>query len=541
MTKKIFFLILIFTSFSDFMVANDSRIDSLLKVLDKTIKERPIFHKQKEQKIDSLEQLLLKEPEKEGRYNIYSKIFDEYSRYNLDSALQVAYKIRELANSFVDERYMYTANMNISEILGRMGMYKESLDILNAVQFSALDQEGKVYYYHLYHSLYALLEENSISQNEKNYYKNIVLHYKDSLILVLPPNNITHATMRKGIFLSEGRYTDAQQVLDSCLVSYRQDKSMEGILNYELSDVYEKKGEITQQKKFLIRASIYDLKRAVRSYIALRKLAILLYKEGDIDRANTYMRCAMEDAIACRARFRTLEISETLPIIAAAYDKQEELDKDKLLLFLALISILTVILGISILYIWKQLKKLSVARTKLDDMYNELKKMNSELNNFNIQLTESNLVKEEYIGTVFNMCSTYIDKMESYRININRKLKAGQAEDALKLTGSNNLVANELKDFFQLFDAVFMNIYPNFIEDFNVLLLENEKIYPKGEDILSPELRVFALMRLGITDSSKIANFLHYSPQTIYNYKLRIKNKLAVSKEEFSEKIHIKW
>lgn len=539
MLKKIFFLI--FISFSGLTIANNLQTDSLLKVLDRTIKERPLLKKKKEQKIDSLKLPLSKVSNLDQRYNIYTTIFEEYSRYNLDSALQVAYKKQEIANLLNSEKYMHIADMNISEILGRMGMYKESLDILNSIHSPILDEESKAYYYHLYHSLYALLEENSVSQNEKTYYQNIVLRYKDSLILTLHPTDITHATMRKGKFLSEGKYDEALQILDSCIASHQHDESMKGILNYELSDIYEKKGSTELQKEYLIRASINDLQRVVRSYIALRKLAVLLYQEGDIERANTYMRCAMTDAIACRARFRTLEISETLPIIAAAYDKQEGHAKDRLVVSLIFISILSIILGISIVYIWKQLKKLSVARRKLDEMYKEVKKMNNELNNFNIQLTESNLVKEEYIGTVFNMCSTYIDKMEAYRINVNRKLKTGQTEEAIKLTSSTNLIPNELKEFFQLFDAVFMNLFPNFIDEFNALLMDGEKIYPKNEDILAPELRVFALMRLGITDSSKIANFLHYSPQTIYNYKLKVKNKLAVSKEEFSQKTHINW
>lgn len=516
-------------------------IDSLLKVLDSTIKEKPFFEKRKQHKIDSLKSHLLDQLTLKERYKVYNDIFEEYSRYNLDSALQIAYKKQELSKQMGDDLSVSMANMNVSEILGRMGMYKESLDILNAINTSTLDQVGKTYYYHLYHSLYSLLEENSLVEKQKTDYKNIILAYKDSLITTLPPTDLTRATMRKGKLLAVGRYDEALRILDSCFVHHQHSERRAGILNYEISDIYEKIGDGESQKKYLIIASIYDLRRAVKSYIALRKLAALLYQEGDIERANTYVQCAMEDAISSKARFRTLEISETLPIITAAYDKKEQQDKERLVSFLVLISILSAILCIGVVYIWQQYKKLAHARLSLDEMYVEVKKMNGELNNFNLQLTESNLVKEEYIGTVFNLCSTYIAKIEAYRININRKLKAGQIEDALKTTSSTNLASTEIKEFLQLFDAVFMNLYPTFIDDFNEMLQEEERLYPRNEDILPPELRVFALMKLGITDSSKIATFLHYSPQTIYNYKLRIKNKLAISKEEFSQIMHIDW
>ena len=126
--------------------------------------------------------------------------------------------------------------------------------------------------------------------------------------------------------------------------------------------------------------------------------------------------------------------------------------------------------------------------------------------------------------------------METYRLNIHNKLRNNKAEDVKTMT-STSLLPSEQKEFFDSFDAIFMNLYPNFIEDFNAMLLSDEQITPKKGDILSPELRIYALIRLGITDSGKIATFLHYSPQTVYNYKLKVKNKLTVSKEEFLEAV----
>lgn len=296
-----------------------------------------------------------------------------------------------------------------------------------------------------------------------------------------------------------------------------------------MSEIYEKKGDHEKEKQYLAISATADLKKAVKSHIALRKLAILLYKEGDINRAYNYIKCSMEDATFCGARFRIMEISEILPIINAAYDKKVGQEKEKLFRYLILISALSFILVISLLFIWRQLKKLSSAKKSIKNMYEDMRLMNENLDELNKKLSESNHVKEEYIGSIFNLCSTYIDKMESYRINLNRNLVSSRMEEVRKMTGST-LIPDELKEFFGHFDAIFLNIYPNFIDEFNALLADKEKITPKAGDILTPELRVFALIRLGITDSSRIASFLHYSPQTVYNYKLKIRNKLLVSK-----------
>lgn len=511
-----------------------TEIDSLLKVLDATIKERPKYEQKRELRIDSLNIELKKIANLDERFNLYQKLLREYRNYNMDSALWIANERLEIAQKLKKTEYISTANMNIAEILGIMGMYKESLDIMDEVDSRKLDDKQRAYYFHLYHSIYTLMSENSFSQKEKTHYEALLSQYKDSLLLVNDPQSLGYALVWNGKLVEKGKYNEALALMRECFQKYGEDQSLVGTVAYGLSDVYRRIGDHEQEKKYLIISAIGDQRKAVKGYIALRKLAILLYQEGDLDRAYTYIKCAMEDAIFCKARFRTLEISQTLPIIAAAYDKKVKQEKENLIKYLFLISILSVVLVISLFYIYKQLKKLSAARKSINKMYEDVKRMNGDLNELNKKLSESNLVKEEYIGSVFNLCSTYIDKMEAYRIDINRKLKSGQIAEATKMTNSTSLVSDELKEFFRNFDAIFLNIYPNFVEEFNSLLLENEQIVPKAGDILTPELRVFALVRLGITDSSKIASFLHYSPQTVYNYRLKVHNKLVVSKDEFA-------
>ncbi|SBW04179.1 DUF6377 domain-containing protein [uncultured Dysgonomonas sp.] len=532
-----FFLMLLFF-FSILSVSGaKSQLDSLLYELDLTIKNRPQYNMIKELRIDSLKAKLAQASDAEESHKIYHRLYREYRNYNMDSALFMATKKYDIAQSIGNIQYQYTASMNIAEILGIMGMYKEAFNIADKINRNGLDEDQMPYYYHFYHSTYSLLFENSLAQNEKSHYGHLVSQYKDSLLQVNDPNSIGYLLVENGKLVELGRYDEALSLMTKCYKENKNNESIVGSLAYGLSDIYEKLGNTEQQKKYLIISATSDLRRAVKSYISLRKLAVILYKEGDLDRAYSYIKCSMEDATFSKARFRTLEISETLPIIVAAYDKKATQEKSNLKKYLVLISILSVVLIISLVYIYKQLTRLSQARKRIKDMYEEVKQMNTELNGLNKKLSESNLVKEEYIGYVFNLCSSYIDKMETYRINVNRKLKTGKIDDALKTTSSTSLVSDELKEFFSNFDIIFLNLYPNFVDGFNALLKEDERITPKSDDILTPELRVFALIRLGINDSSKIASFLHYSPQTVYNYKLKIHNKLAVSKDDFANLI----
>lgn len=534
--RKLLFLLFILIPLSPIFSGNLPS-DSLLEVLDQTIKQRPQYTLKKESRIDSLKMLLNRDKNSQYTYNIYGRLYKEYRNYNMDSALSVAYRKYDIANKLNDKKYIHESQMNIAEILGIMGMYKEAFDIANQINKNELEEKQWPYYYHLHHSTYSLLLENSLSLKEKLYYRDLVSQYKDSLLQVNNPETLGYKLVENGKLVEKGRYDEALNLMLRCYEEYGGNEALVGALAYGLSDVYEKTGDTEQQKIFLAISATADLRRAAKSYIALRKLATILYKEGDVERAYVYIKCAMEDATFCKARYRTLEISETLPIIVAAYDKKATQEKDNLKKYLLLISILSVILIIGTVYIFKQLKKLSQARKHIKKMYEEVKQVNHDLQELNTKLSESNLVKEEYISSLFNLCSSYIDKMETYRVDLNRKLKVGQIKEAIKITDSTNFVGNELKDFFRNFDAIFLNIYPNFVEEFNALLINDGQVYPKSGDILTPELRVFALIRLGISGSSKIANFLHYSPQTVYNYKLKIKNKLAVSKEEFSEAI----
>lgn len=531
-------LLCLYLSLITFAVSGRNQVDSLLRELDKVVVNRHDYTKERERQIAEIKGRQDNADNDLDRYNLYSELFESYKNYQMDSALYVANAKIEVAERLGDPTLLVLASMNLAEVLIGTGMYKEAFDLLDNQSREIKAPDVLTYRYHLYHSLYVLLMDYSIADKQKEEYKRLSVQYKDSILSVLSEDEIGWHMVYTTRLLAENRTKEALDMGLACYRRFGVSNQTIAMSAYTLAEVYTQLGDEENVKKYLAVSALGDLKGAVKEYISLRALAVILYEEGDIRRAYDYTKCAMEDAIFCNARLRALEISQMLPIINESYDLKTQGEKDRLALLLGIISVLSLFLLGALLYIYKQLKALSRARKTLKKNNADLESFNANLNKLNRELSESNLVKEEYIGYVFSMCSAYIDKLEDFRKKTNRKLKAGQIEELLRNTASSSLVSDELKEFHRSFDTIFLKLYPGFVEEFNSLLYPEEAIVPKEGDLLTPELRIFALVRLGISDSVKIADFLHYSTQTVYNYRLKVRNKSRLSKEEFSDAIN---
>ncbi len=537
MKRVILFLFII--GFSNTIFAettSKAQIDSLLKVLDATLNNCPVVDKKKEAYIASLKTNLAKTNDHKSRFDQYGGLFDIYKGYQMDSAVNISLKRKEEASYLDSKRDIATANLNYAEVIMITGMYQNALDTIHNEERNVLDREGKSYIYHLYHSTYLLMKEFALTPKDRDYFSKKILNYKDSILSILPKDNFGYYVVKSSQLVEYGKYDEA---LEWALEAYKKFnfKHAKGPSAYTVAVAYEHLGNKELEKKYLIISAIDDIENGVKEYISLRKLAFLLYNEGDIDRAYRYTKRSMEDAIFCNARFRMYEISQMLPIINGAYDAKNKNERRNLIIGITVISLLTLVVIAFFIFTYKQLLALGKARRSLKEINQELQNINADLTLTNSKLSESNHVKEEYIGYVFTMCSEYIDKMEELRIKVNRKVKAGQIDELQRLTSSTTFVADELKEFYRSFDSVFLNLYPNFVQEFNSLLLPDEQIVPKSNDLLTPELRIFALVRLGINDSIKIAEFLHYSPQTVYNYRLKVRAKAKSAKDDFSQEV----
>jgi len=233
-----------------------------------------------------------------------------------------------------------------------------------------------------------------------------------------------------------------------------------------------------------------------------------------------------------------------LPIIDKAYQHQSDSRQRLMMITIFSISTLSVLLMLAVFFVYRQMKKLAVARKNLsdankllNDLNHELSATNIQLNNTNETLLEANLIKEEYIGRYMDQCSAYIDKLDDYRRLLNKTATAGKIDDLLRVIKSKQFIEDELKEFYDNFDSTFLQLFPTFVDEFKLLLSDYEDVTLKSGQLLNTELRIFALIRLGITDSVKISHFLRYSLSTIYNYRTKLRNKAICKRGEFEENV----
>ena len=419
--------------------------------------------------------------------------------------------------------------MQLARMHSTYARFQESIDLLNSINKKDLNDTQLGAYYNSFAEVYIYWGEYT-NEDDKLKYISLKDTYQDSALMVLPQGtydyNINYG--RKCIELRE--FEQAESALLPYLSSVSENTRDYAILTSLIAYLYELKHEETLQKIYLTKSAIADVEAAVKENVSLGKLSLLLLNDGDVNRSNFYVKKSLEDANFYNARLRNIEISKILPVIDKAYQIERERHQKNLQFAIVVIGILSLFLVGIVFYLIRQMKKLSKTRKEVVSANRELKKTNN-------YLSENNHIKEEYIGRFLNQCSVYIDKLETYRKSLNKKASAGKMDDLYQMLKSTYLIEDELKEFYQNFDSTFLNLFPDFVEEFNKLLPEEDKIITKQENGLTVELRIFALIRLGITDSAKIANFLRYSITTIYNYRSKYRNKALVPREKFEETI----
>lgn len=451
-----------------------SAIDSLLSVLDKTIVMRRQYEEEKERYIS-----LIKDELKQGRltdmerYLIQNRLFAEYNSYISDSALHYINENILIATRLNNRQWINSSILNKVHILNTSGLFVEAMELLKSLPRNTLEGENIVDYYVCFENLYLYQAEYATDRNYVNNYLRIANLYRDSIISLVPEDTYRYVVVH------------APQLID-------QGKSQEAI-------------------------------------------------------------CLLKNFLP-RLKSNTREYAVATSILAFAYhvvgNKQKEIQQQRQRMFITGICILSVFLLLTVLCVLWQMKKLSYARKKVVAANSQLSILNSELKKLNKSqheanerllhtnqtLTEANHIKEEYLGRFLSLSSSYISKMEEYRRILNKQAAAGKLEELYRTLKSDRFINQELKEFYHNFDVSFLKIFPNFVEEFNRLLPVEEQLHPKNEELLVTELRIFALIRLGITDSARIAEFLRYSITTIYTYRSKLKNK-SLCKEDFEERV----
>lgn len=499
--------------------------------LETALKLRNQYSRQKETRIDSLKHLLYPNMNDDERFLLYNAIYEEYYTYRFDSAIYYVDREEEVAMKLSNPTYRNLSIIHRSILLATSGYFSESIQNLEQIDSRTLDNALRIEYYTAYEWAYSMWAEYSNDNiYAPRYYEKEML-YQDSLISVLPVGSPLHHYWKGENFYRHRRYAEAKNCYKKALEGLPVNVRLFAMATYGLALVYSRTNNWKEYENYLIKAAISDQVCPLKENLALQELALYIFKnrDGEVSRANRYLNYSLEDAMYYNNRLRMLEIARKFPSIVLSYQKQNLIESQRLQWSLICISLLSIGLVVSLVYIYRQMNQLH-KRKKI------LANMNCELQYLNKALVDTNHTREEYVSLFMDLCAAYIDKLKKYQDLVKRKVKAKQTDDLLRLVNATKLSEMDTREFFMNFDTAFLNLYPNFIKEFNSLLREGEEIIPKRGEILTTELRIFALIRMGIKDSSKIATLLFYSPQTIYNHRSVVKNKAKI-RDNFEKQV----
>ncbi|MDR2949931.1 MAG: DUF6377 domain-containing protein [Prevotella sp.] len=509
--------------------ADFENIGQSLKELDKYIEQKDHYVQLKEKKIAILKQSLLSQSDDREKLETYSTLFDEYKSYKYDSAYVYAHRCLHVATLISDPEKVMAAKGLIAFCYLSSGLFKEASDIMNSIDVKNASEAIKKEYYAQLARLYYDMADYNNGEPFSSEYIRVGIQYCDSAITYLPiesPKMWNTVGLKR---MQQRNFPAAIEAFQTLLHSPNIDDHTAAIATSSMGFMYGSMGDGQKGMYYLIQAAIYDIKSATKEAVALQNLANLLYEAGDVTRANRYVRIAMEDANFYNARHRKIQISAILPIIEREHLQMVENQRNNLIIFAAVVSLMFILVLVSTIIIYKQVKKLRRAKRTIQSQ-------NKSLQSTNSKLIEANEIKDEYVVQSLYGKSEYIDRLESLYKTINRKVKARQFDDIHSYLKESDL-KKERENMYSSFDQTFLRLFPDFIEEYNRLFKPEDVISFDLNKGLTPELRIFALIRLGIHESERIARFLDYSVNTINTYKTKVKNKSIIPNEQFEQKI----
>ncbi len=514
--------------------AKDIATDSLMRQLDEVVRERDVYVRQREKRLKELRRKVNAAEDLYSRFDALGKLLDEFTSFNTDSAYAICLERENIAYRMGKTEHILHARMNRANILNATAMYKECLELMDSIPFSQIPSYLHPFYYHIKRTVYGRMADYSPFAPEKIHYIRLTDNYRDSLLSINDPASLEYALISADKMNAHNKPEDAIRIIRD----YQRGKNLgehdNAIFAWSLAESYGLLDDKDNQKRQLLISSISDMKSATREYVSLRQLALFLYNEGDLERAHGLMSIAVDDAEKCNARHRIVEINSIYKKVNGIYIEKIQEQKETLGRTIIAISVLSVLLLLLLFYSRRQVRRVAEARKATQEAYDKLNKVNEELletnrslNDANNDIREISAMKEVYIGRYMDQCLEYIDKLDAYRKTIARQIGGGKLDDLRRSLQSTAAIDKEYKDFYEQFDRSFLSLFPSFVNDFNGLLRPEEAIIPKKDGCLNAELRIFALIRLGINDSEKIAKFLRYSLPTIYTYRTKVRNKAS--------------
>ena len=523
-----------------------SKTQQLRQKLDNLLEQRKALIDNKNKDINRLKKNLTTSENTLKRLQTYEQLFEEYYVFQFDSAMTYLNKGIKLAKETLNTYYYNSNTISKAELLSIGGLYSEAIHEIEQVDTTGLD---KAQHFEYYFSLFRIHTYWADFCNDKTYTPTHRLKAQEYLKKAMPFCDETDKTYEYylgeyAVFVLNNPQTARSHYIKA-IKQLPQNSRFYAMSCFALSGSYGNEGNTEKQEEFLLLSSIADIENCTMENFALQNLAMYIFEHNkdELDLAQQYIQTALEDAHFYNNRLRIIEISSKLPVIVSSYQQTLNQRNKVQMTAIIVISLLLLFLLSAVFYIVKQTKRLSIQQQELQKNNNQLselnrqqKELNTQLHGLNALLVDTNSKRERLAKLYIDLCAKYIARLKKQQTLVKRKIKANQTTELLSQLSSERLSEEDAATFLSRFDKAFLDLYPDFTEELNSLLLPEGQIQNKSTDELTTEQRIMALIRLGVKESAEIADLLFYSPQTIYNYRSVLKGK-AINKETFEEEV----
>ncbi len=511
---------------------------TLLARLNQAIEASPKYDSAKYKSIQQLKNALAatEKTDLTALFNSYLRLYEEYKVFNYDSGFTYARQLQSTALHLGDPIRTTYARLKLGFCLLSSGMFKETLDSLDKIDIRGAPDSLQAEYYSLMGRYYYDLgdfDNDSYNTPDYNLKGNA---YMDSALRLYPPGSFNHSYYTGLKEIKSNQRAQALTVFRELL--RRPDLTLHqlAVTTSTLSDIYIFNGRTDTAIVLLVTAAIADIQSSTKETAAIFNLAQLLYKKGDVRNASPYIEIAIHDAVFYGARQRKVQVSAILPLIEGEKVTSIEEQKSIFVTWSIIATFLLLVVIVLAITVFRQVNHLKAAQRIITEAHIKEQAINQRLLDTNSKLSEANKIKEEYIGYFFNADSESFARIEKFKRSLEQKIAYRKWDDIIALVNSTNL-KKEREELLRNFDKVFLKLFPDFIQRFNDLFPEEDKVQLKDQELLNTDLRIFALIRMGIHENEKIASILEYSVNTINTYKTRIKNKSIVPNDEFEPRI----
>ncbi|MDE7154359.1 MAG: hypothetical protein K2O00_07975 [Muribaculaceae bacterium] len=499
------------------MYADTPSVNSSLDDLDSYLLDRELYISQRNKRIDSLKtNLQLLDRGEPMWFAAMDEISEAYSAFNNDSLLNCYNTAMEVAAGQGNDSLRISFKLKILAHLPLTGNISETVSDFESIDTTGFSKDMQILYLdnarQMFNYISAFHRSNpAVAQK----WKSREMVAKRKLMELLPPESPKYQYCQAEYLFQTGQYEQSKEVSLKLLEKISPESNLYARVCHNLADIASLQGNESERIYYLTRSAVTDILTATLEVTSLQELGVYLFNHNDLSRAYTYLYVALENAVNCHAPLRVLEISETLPLIERAHYTQNRTSYRLLLYLLIAACLLLLLLAVTLVVLKRQFNRKTTLQNRLEG---------------------ANLTKEIYLSQFLILCSSYVDKLNSFNQLVKRKISAGKVDDLYKLSKSSRFMEEQSKEFYEVFDNAFLHIYPTFVEEVNKLLLPDKKILLEENERLNTDLRILALMRLGMEDTNRVAHMLNYSVNTIYAYRNRLRNR-AINRDSFEADI----